>query len=444
MVKSPSDSKHAAEKIAFLYLRQTEIIHAGHSAACIPPHRYTMALNADCQITEGPWNARYSQDLIEHLPVGLYICDRNAVVVAYNLKAAEIWGEAPVKGDPEVKFCGAHRLYRDDGTYLPHDQTPMVQVLATGESALNVDVIVERRDGSRRNVIANVTPLFDESGDQIGFVNCVQDVTVHRQREEERIQMISDRFQAQKMEIVGQLTTGIAHDFNNMLTTVTGSVSLADHYLKNDKPDHAQKYLSNALRGAQTAGAMTARLMAFSRRHTLRSDVINVNPLIHSLIELGQGSLGSNIKFETDLAADLWLIKVDPHQLESALFNLMVNARDAMPTGGTIAIRTCNVEVSELMAAKGALLVTGQSCVRIQVSDTGTGMPIGLIDRIFEPFFTTKEEGKGTGLGLSMVYGYVIQAGGCLTVESEEGCGTKFSLFMPKDVLPEAGLPPEI
>lgn len=414
-------------------------MQVGHPAACFSPHRYTMALNADRRITEGPWNARYSQDLIEHLPVGLYVCDRNAVVVAYNLKAAEIWGETPVKGDPEVKFCGAHRLYTGDGTYLPHDQTPMVQVLATGEPALNVDVIVERRDGSRRNVVANVTPLFDEGGDQIGFVNCVQDVTVLRQREEERIQMISDRFQAQKMEIVGQLTTGIAHDFNNMLTTVTGAVSLAEHYLKNDKPDHAQKYLSNALHGAQTAGAMTARLMAFSRRHKLRSDVINVNPLIHSLIGLGEGSLGSNIKFETELASDLWLIKVDPHQLESALFNLMVNARDAMPTGGTIAIRTCNVEVSELMAAKGALLVTGQSCVRIQVSDTGTGMPAALVDRIFEPFFTTKEEGKGTGLGLSMVYGYVIQAGGCLTVESEEGHGTTFSLFMPKHVLPESG-----
>lgn len=413
-------------------------MQVGHPAACFSTHRYTMALNSDRRITQGPWNARYSQDLIEHLPVGLYICDRNAVVVAYNLKAAEIWGETPVKGDPEVKFCGAHRLYAGDGTYLPHDQTPMVQVLATGEPALNVDVIVERRDGSRRNVIANVTPLFDEGGDQIGFVNCVQDVTFLRQREEERVQMISDRFQAQKMEIVGQLTTGIAHDFNNMLTAVTGSASLAEHHLKNDKPDHAKKHLANALRASQTASAMTARLMAFSRRHKLGSEVINVNPLITSLIELGRGSLGSKVLYETDLASNLWLTKVDPHQLESAVFNLMVNARDAMPAGGTISIRTSNVDVSEQMAAKGSLLVTGQSCVRIQVSDTGTGMPVALIERIFEPFFTTKEEGKGTGLGLTMVYGYVIQAGGCLTVESVEGHGTTFSLFMPKDGLPES------
>ncbi|WP_257153442.1 two-component system sensor histidine kinase NtrB [Pseudomonas sp. ICMP 561] len=397
-----------------------------------------MALESDRRLTEGPWNARYSQDLIEHLPVGLYICNQDAVVVAYNIKAAEIWGETPVKGDPEVKFCGSHKLYMGDGTYLPHDQTPMVKVLATGEPALNLDVIVERRDGSRRNVMADVTPLFDEYGIQIGFLNCVQDVTVHRQREEERIRMVSDRFQAQKMEIVGQLTTGIAHDFNNMLTTVTGSVSLAEHYLKNDKPEHAEKHLGNAIRGAQTAGAMTARLMAFSRRHELSSQVLNVNPLILSLIELGRGSLGSKVKFATELASDLWLINVDPHQLESALFNLMINGRDAMPTGGTISIRTCNLEVSELMAAKGALLITGQSCVQIQVSDTGTGMPAGLIERIFEPFFTTKAEGRGTGLGLSMVYGYVIQAGGFITVDSEEGNGTTFSLFLPKDSHPDA------
>lgn len=398
-----------------------------------------MALDHDRRTTDGPWNARYSQDLIEHLPVGVYICNQEAVVVAYNLKAAEIWGETPVRGDPEVKFCGAHRLYTGDGVYLPHDQTPMVQVLATGVPALNVDVIVERRDGSRRNVVANVTPLFNEQGTQIGFVNCVQDVTAHRQREEERIQMMNDRFQAQKMEIVGQLTTGIAHDFNNMLTAVTGSASLAEHYLTNDKPDHAKKHLANALRASQTAGAMTARLMAFSRRHKLGSEVINVNPLITSLIELGRGSLGSKVTYETDLASNLWLTKVDPHQLESALFNLMVNARDAMPTGGTISIRTCNVDVSEELAAKGSLLVAGQSCVRVQVSDTGTGMPAALMERIFEPFFTTKEEGKGTGLGLAMAYGYMIQAGGCLTVESEEGHGTTFSLFLPKDTPTEDG-----
>lgn len=391
-----------------------------------------MALDSEGRLADGPWSGRYSQDLIENLPVGIYICNQDAVVVAYNRKASEIWGETPVKGDSEVRFCGAHKLYTGDGTHLPHDQTPMVQVLATGEAVLNLDVIVERRDGSRRNVVANISPLFDESGKQIGFTNCVQDVTSHRQREEERVRMISERLQAQKMEMIGHLTAGIAHDFNNMLTTVTGSISLADHYLKNDNIGHAKKYLGHALHGSQAAGAMTARLMAFSRRHQLRTDVININPLISSLVELGRGSLGSAIKIETTLATDLWMTNVDAHQLESALLNLMVNSRDAMPAGGTLSIRTSNTEISESIAAKGTHLVTGQSCVLIQVSDSGTGMSAALMEQIFEPFFTTKAEGKGTGLGLAMVYGYFIQAGGCLAVESEEGLGTTFSLFLPK------------
>lgn len=126
------------------------------------------------------------------------------------------------------------------------------------------------------------------------------------------------------------------------------------------------------------------------------------------------------------------MTNVDAHQLESALLNLMVNSRDAMPAGGTLSIRTSNTEISESIAAKGTHLVTGQSCVLIQVSDSGTGMSAALMEQIFEPFFTTKAEGKGTGLGLAMVYGYFIQAGGCLAVESEEGLGTTFSLFLPK------------
>lgn len=391
-----------------------------------------MALDADRLSTVGPWSERYSQDLIENLPVGIYVCNQDAVVVAYNHKASEIWGETPMVGDPEVRFCGAHKLYSSDGIFIPHDQTPMVQVLATGTPILDLDVIVERRDGTRRNVIANITPLFDENGQQIGYTNCIQDVTFHKQRAEERVQMISDRFQAQKMEVVGQLTTGIAHDFNNLLMAISGSVSLADHFLKKNKTDHAEKHLGNALHGAKAASAMTARLMTFSRRHELRSDVINVNPLIASIIELGRGSLGAAVKINASLAQDLWMTKVDPHQLESALLNLMINGRDAMPAGGTLLIESDNFEVSESVAARGALLVTGQSCVRIRVSDNGTGMSQSLIDRIFEPFFTTKGEGKGTGLGLAMVYGYIIQAAGCINVQSEEGHGTTFSLFLPK------------
>lgn len=384
------------------------------------------------QTSGGPWDGRYSQDLIDNLPVGVYICNRDAVVVAYNLKAAEIWAETPVVGDPEVKFCGCHKLYSIDGHHVPHDQTPMAQVLVTGEPVLNMEAIIERRDGSRRYVIANIIPLFDDSEDLIGFSNCVQDVTVQREREHERLRLVRDRFQAQKMELVGQLTAGIAHDFNNMLTAVKGSLSLADRYLERNQIEQAKKFLASALRGSESAGAMTARLMAFSRHEEIKLEILNVNSLIVSIVELAKSSLSSTIDLSIALSPDIWNIKVDPHQLESSLLNLMVNAKDAMPLGGRLTISTENIAVTEEIAGKCSLLKLHQSCVCINVTDSGIGMSAQLVDKIFEPFFTTKEVGKGTGLGLAMVYGYVIQSGGCLSVESEEGKGTTFSLFFPQ------------
>lgn len=383
-------------------------------------------------IPVGPWSERYSQDLIENLPVGVYVCNEDAVVVAYNRKAAEIWGETPVRGDPEIRFCGSHKLYTTDGLYVPHDQTPMVEVLSTGLAILNVDVIVERRDGTRVNVIANITPLYDSLGKQIGFTNCVQDVTLQKRQEADRIRQMNEQFQAQKMQTIGQLTMGIAHDFNNVLTTVTGSIGLTEHYLKSEKIDLAAKHASNALHGAKNAASMVSRLMTFSRRNDLKSESIDINSLITSLVSMSAGSLGSSIRIDTQLADDLVSTYVDPHQMENALLNLMINSRDAMPAGGSLRLITENVVADPSIVSKSSGLEAGEQCVCVRIVDTGTGMSPQLIEQIFEPFFTTKQDGKGTGLGLSMVYGYVLQAGGWLTVDSEEGKGTCFSLYIPQ------------
>ncbi|MDU8431015.1 ATP-binding protein [Pseudomonas syringae pv. actinidifoliorum] len=385
----------------------------------------------------GPWNEQYSRGLIENLPVGVYVCNQDAIVVAYNTKAAEIWGETPQCGDPEVRFCGAHKLFSADGSFVPHDQSPMVEVLATGKPMLNVNIIIERRDGSRVNVIASITPLFDAAGQQIGYTNCVEDVTRQMQQEADRLRMMNEQFQSQKMQTVGQLTMGIAHDFNNVLTAVTGSISLTEHYLRNEKIDLATKHASNALHGAQNATSMVSRLMTFSRRSELKAEQVDLNQLITSLAGMSRGSLGSSIQVRTQLAEDLHFAYVDPHQLENTLLNLLINAKDAMPTGGMIQIITENKIVEAAVAEKSVGLAAGEECVCIHVADTGTGMPADLISQIFEPFFTTKAEGKGTGLGLSMVYGYILQTGGCLTVDSEEGKGSCFSIHIPRGTLEE-------
>jgi len=164
----------------------------------------------------------FSKCLIEILPAAVYVCDTDAVIVAFNRRATELWGRTPSLGQTDEKFCGAHRLFRPDGTYLPHPETPMERVIRTGQDARDQEVIIERADGSRVSVLVNIAPLFDEDGTQIGAVNCFQDLSAQKQSEKERAQLRDELHQAQKMEVVGQLTGGLAHDFNNLLTGISG------------------------------------------------------------------------------------------------------------------------------------------------------------------------------------------------------------------------------
>jgi len=237
--------------------------------------------------------------------------------------------------------------------------------------------------------------------------------------------------QSQKMEAVGQLTGGIAHDFNNLLTIITGNVDAARRHIGEDGPARVQRALGNALVGAERAAMLTQRLLAFSRRQPLNPRPIDPNKLVTGMSELLHRTLGETIAVETVLAAGLWRIEADPHQLENAMLNLAVNARDAMPDGGKLTIETANTHIDRDYAAQNAGVSPGQY-VAICVSDIGAGMSADTLARAFEPFFTTKEVGKGTGLGLSMVYGFVKQSGGHLKIYSEEGEGTTVRIYLPR------------
>jgi signal transduction histidine kinase len=236
--------------------------------------------------------------------------------------------------------------------------------------------------------------------------------------------------QAQKMEAVGQLTGGVAHDFNNLLTVIIGGLDT----IKRSKPgDHGRivRAVEMSLQGAQRAASLTGRLLAFSRRQPLEPKPIELNALVREMTELLHRTLGEQIELEGVLAPRLWTVEVDQNQLESAMLNLAVNARDAMPEGGKLTIETANTALDESYAATDAEVIPGQY-VMISISDTGTGMPKEVLARVFEPFFTTKESGRGTGLGLSMVYGFVKQSGGHVTIYSEEGHGTTVKLYFPR------------
>jgi signal transduction histidine kinase len=237
--------------------------------------------------------------------------------------------------------------------------------------------------------------------------------------------------QAQKMESIGQLTGGIAHDFNNLLTVVTGNVDLARRQLGEDGDPKAKRALANALIGAERAATLTQRLLAFSRRQPLNPQTTDVNRLVGNMSELLHRTLGETVSVETVLAGGLWQVEADRNQLENAILNLVVNARDAMSDGGKVTIETANTHLDHSYATQNAGAVPGQY-VMVCVSDTGGGMDDVTLERVFEPFFTTKEVGKGTGLGLSMIYGFVKQSGGHVKIYSEPGHGTTVRIYLPR------------
>ncbi len=243
----------------------------------------------------------------------------------------------------------------------------------------------------------------------------------HREETEAKLR------QAQKMEAIGQLTGGIAHDFNNMLSVVIGGLELAQRRLASGGAK-VGKHLEQAMEGANRAAALTKRLLAFARSEPLLPSSIDPDALIQGMSDLIERTIGDTISVEFHSGTNTWPIFVDPYQLENAVLNLAVNARDAMPEGGTLRIETANI----LLADGDVEGVNGGDHIRLSVSDTGVGMTSDVLDRAFEPFFTTKPTGKGTGLGLSQIFGFVRQSRGAVTVESNVGSGTIVSIYLPR------------
>ncbi|HET8997691.1 MAG TPA: ATP-binding protein [Acetobacteraceae bacterium] len=250
-----------------------------------------------------------------------------------------------------------------------------------------------------------------------------------REQIEQREKVEEALRQAQKMEAIGQLTGGVAHDFNNLLQVILGNLERLRRRALD--PMEAHRLIDAALRGAERAATLTQRLLAFSRRQPLAPKVLEVNKLVTGMSDLLSRTLGENIRIETVLAGGLWRVSADENQLESALLNLAVNARDAMQGAGKLTIETGNAYLDDAYVRNEEEVKPGQY-VLIAVSDTGSGMSKDILDRVFEPFFTTKEIGQGTGLGLSMVYGFVKQSGGHVKLYSELGQGTTVKLYLPR------------
>ena len=282
-----------------------------------------------------------------------------------------------------------------------------------------------RKDGTRFWANAVIDAIRDSTGKLIGFAKVTRDLTERRESQQALEEARVAIMQAQKMDAIGKLTGGVAHDFNNLLAVIVGSLDLARMRLASG--GEVERFLDNAMAAAERGATLTQRMLAFARRQELKLQSVDCLGLVQGMADMLQSTIGPSVTIDTLFPANLPPAYADPAQLELALLNLAVNARDAMPEGGRIII-----EASEMLTAEGALPGLGAGAyVKLSVVDDGEGMDAATLERAREPFFTTKGVGKGTGLGLSMVHGFAEQCGGALTIESVVGLGTTVSLWLP-------------
>ena len=285
----------------------------------------------------------------------------------------------------------------------------------------NGEFKVKRKDGKEITIFLSTSSVKDDAGQPVVIVGVISDITLRKQLEEQLRH-------SQKMEAIGQLAGGIAHDFNNLLTVIEGYIDLLQNVMKHE--GKTPTYVMQIKKATDRAVALTRQLLAFSRRQILQPKVLDINQSIRDLSIMLQRLIGENIELITDLDTGIWPIKADPHQIEQVIMNLIVNARDAMPDGGKLIIKTRAMQLDSSYNRLHPDVKVGDY-VLLSISDTGIGMSPEIRERIFEPFFTTKEKGKGTGLGLATVYGIIKQSNGHIYVYSEHGKGTTFKIYFP-------------
>jgi len=347
---------------------------------------------------------------------GVILIDATGTVQVFNPACERLFGyHAEDVIGQNVKLLMPPPFHAEHDGYLEnYRRTGERKIIGIGR-----EVVGRRKDGSTFPMDLSVGEA--RQGGETVFVGVIHDLTDRKRTEEQLVQ-------AQKMEAVGQLSGGIAHDFNNLLTVIIGNAEALSEVLR-ARPD--LKKLADTIGSAGDRGAeLTRRLLAFSRRQTLQPVEIDCNELVQSMRELLRRTLREDIELKTTLTSDLWKAFADPAQLESAILNLAINAQDAMPNGGTLTVATANMPLDEHYQDRNPDVRPGHY-VSIVATDDGEGMTPDVLERVFEPFFTTKEVGKGSGLGLSMVYGFVKQSNGHVSIYSEPGLGTTVRIYLP-------------
>ncbi len=360
---------------------------------------------------------RHFQILIEGVvDHAVFVLDKSGRVASWNTTAQQIIGYA------SDEIIGKHFgiFYRPDERRSGEPNRVLELAIKNGKHAVEGWRI--KKDGTLFFITGTITAIRDEGGNLIGLANVLRDATERRDAQEKLVEAREQLAMAQKMEAIGKLTGGIAHDFNNLLMIIGGNAQLFERLLDPKLPKAIEAIQVAAKRGE----SLTRQLLTFSRRQHFNPTIVDLNASVKNMRTMIQSSLRGNIVYNEEIDPAVWRVKIDLAELELAIVNIAVNARDAMPNGGTFTLRAGNVKSNDKAGDGG-----DDDFVAIQFIDTGVGIPPNLTTKIFDPFFTTKEVGKGTGLGLSQVYGLVHQAGGTIDVDSKVGQGTTLTVYFP-------------
>jgi len=360
------------------------------------------------------------QAVIDATPDAIFVKDLDGCYVLANQAAARFVGRRPTEliGKNDLELYPEETARR----FMQDDQA----VLASG-SAMSFEGVATSAAGTQAYLVTKGA-YRDKNGTVLGIYGISHDITELRSAQDSLEQTRQALFRSQKMEAVGQLTGGIAHDFNNILMVILGNLELLRMKLP-DVDDAATELIDETLRATRHGQDLTGDLLAFSRRRQLNPRPVAINALVEGVVRMLTRTLGAGIKVTTTASRDAGVALVDPAALEAAILNVSLNARDAMPDGGTLTIRTSKADVNQAPRTEDDLPIGQYAMLAIQ--DTGAGMSPDVVSRVFEPFFTTKTSGTGSGLGLSMVYGFAKQSGGTVTIASEPGRGTTVIIYLP-------------
>ncbi|WP_255448554.1 PAS domain-containing sensor histidine kinase [Telmatospirillum sp. J64-1] len=370
---------------------------------------------------------RWFEMLIKNVSdYAIYMLDTQGIVRSWNPGAERF------KGYSATEIVGQHfsRFYteQDRAAGIPARGL----AIAAAEGKFETEGWRVRKDGTLFWASIVIDPIRDDQGRLVGFAKITRDITERKKAEEALEETRQALFQSQKMEAVGQLTGGVAHDFNNLLQAISGSIEMIERRLAAGRTD-IEAFTAAARTSVDRAANLTQCLLAFSRRQPLTPKRTDLNQLVLGMRDLIEQSVGEAVRVETLLCPDLWPTWADANQVESSLLNLVINARDAMPEGGTLEIETRNINLDEKTRPPNISPEAAPGdYVMLAVRDNGTGIPPDILPRVFEPFFTTKPIGQGTGLGLSQLYGFARQSGGFIQLDSTVGVGTAVQIYLPR------------